>query len=201
MKSSRILRVAGADDAPEIREIYRPFIESSHTSFELRVPDISEISARVADTLEKYPWLVVEEAGRVLGYAYAGSHRARPAYQWCTEVSVYVGDGARRGGIARTLYRGLFALLRHQGFVNAYAGIALPNEASVLFHQSFGFKKIGIYEKVGFKNGAWHDVGWWQLFLRTPDTPCGPPHFFKKLDSGEVRDILDGACNPDSPST
>ena len=121
------------------------------------------------------PWLVWEEDGRVLGYAYASGHRARAAYQWCVEVSVYVHPDARRGGIARRLYTELFERLREQGFYNAYAGITLPNPASVGFHEAMGFRPIGVYPKIGYKFGRWHDVGWWSLRLRDDDEEPAPP--------------------------
>ena len=146
-------------------------------------------------TLDTHPWLVIEdEAGVVLGYAYGCAHRTRAAYQWSCEVSVYIREGVRRSGAGGALYRALFALLARQGFYNAFAGIALPNNASILLHESLGFEKIGVYEKIGFKNGVWIDVGWWGLVLRPHDLPSAPPVPFSKLDKSEVEDILLATC-------
>ena len=130
---------------------------------------------RIRDVQEKHPWLVFESSGAVLGYAYASTHRARKAYQWCVEVSVYVAAAARHRGIGRALYSALFDLLRRQGMVNAYAGITLPNAASVGLHESFGFRPIGVYPRNGFKFGKWHDVGWFELRLQDPAVPVAEP--------------------------
>jgi phosphinothricin acetyltransferase len=134
----------------------------------------SEFGRRIAVTLETWPWLVSVENGSVTGYAYACRHRERAAYQWCVEVSAYVDETRRGRGVGRSLYRKLFECLRLQGFVNAYAGIALPNDASVAFHESMGFEKVGTYRAIGFKLGAWHDVGWWTLRIGNAGPPAKP---------------------------
>jgi phosphinothricin acetyltransferase len=159
-----LIRPASAGDATRVREIYAPHIEGSFVSFETVVPTAEEMAARIAD-FSRYGWLVYEVDGQVLGYAYASPHRARAAYQWCCEVSAYLAPEARGQGVGTALYRELFARLRARGLVNAYAGITLPNAASVGFHESLGFKLVGVYEKIGYKLGAWHDVGWWALRL------------------------------------
>lgn len=185
------VRVATPADAAAIREIYAPNIEASHTSFELEVPSVEEVARRVTDTLRTHPWLVAVEAGgvEVLGYAYATPHRARAAYQWCCESSVYVRSGVHRAGVGRTLYRALFEVLGRQGLRNVYAGIALPNAASVGLHESFGFTPVGVYRGVGFKLGAWRDVGWWHLALGDDGPPAGPPRPFDVS-------LLDGDATP-----
>jgi L-amino acid N-acyltransferase YncA len=160
------LRLATAQDARAVLEIYGPIVADTVISFELDVPTEREMQGRIAEFSAFAPWLVCEEDGRVSGFAYASRHRARAAYAWCVDVSVYVRDGRRRSGVGRALYTSLFELLRLQGFHAAHAGVTLPNAASVALHESLGFRKVGIYEKVGFKRGAWHDVGWWQLPLR-----------------------------------
>ena len=115
------------------------------------------------------------ECFKSVGDAYASQHRVRRAYQWSVDVAVYVAPNHQRGGIARGLYCRLFELLRQQGYYNAYAGIALPNPASVGFHESMGFRPVGVYEQVGFKAGKWVDVGWWQLELQAKPAEPGEP--------------------------
>ncbi len=169
------IRLATPQDAEFMQEIYAPLVRDTPISFELTPPSVAEMTARVTRTLTRYPWLVCAAEERLLGYAYAGGHREREAYQWSVDVSVYVHPQARRLGVGRALYISLFPILRLQGFYNAYAGIALPNPASVGLHQSLGFTAVGVYERVGYKLGAWHDVGWWQLTLQPrADTPAIP---------------------------
>lgn len=160
--NSLLVRQASADDAQAIREIYRPYIEDSAISFEYVVPDIAEIEKRINLVSYFFPWLVLEEDGVVLGYAYGNKHRERLAYQWSVETSVYIDRGCHKKGFGKMLYQKLFEILRIQGFVNAYAGITMPNEPSVAFHKSFGFQYVGTYSNIGFKQGQWHDVSWWQ---------------------------------------
>jgi phosphinothricin acetyltransferase len=159
------IRFATPDDAGQVLEIYAPFCHTP-VSFEEEPPDLAEMRQRIAKTVAEFPWLVCEDATRVLGYAYAGPHRQRAAYRWSVEVSAYVREGKRGSGIGRSLYTSLFRVLVLQGFYNAYAGITLPNPASVGFHEALGFAPVGIYRRVGFKCGAWHDVGWWQRTLQ-----------------------------------
>lgn len=170
-----VIRLADGDDARSVQEIYAPVVRDTAISFELEVPGVPEMRQRISATLEDLPWLVCESEERILGYAYAGPHRTRAAYQWSVEVSVYVHADARKMGVGRALYRSLFDLLIVQGFRNVFAGITLPNPASVSLHESLGFKPIGVYRDVGYKLGSWHDVGWWQLPLGKGDGPPGPP--------------------------
>jgi L-amino acid N-acyltransferase YncA len=166
------IRFATPADAPEIRAIYAPFVTDTMISFELAAPSDDEMRSRIASTLATHPWIVLESAGRVAGYAYASRHRDRLAYQWGVDVSCYVRPDMKRRGIGKSLYLALFGILRAQGFCNAYAGIALPNAASVGLHESVGFTPLGVYRGVGHKLGAWHDVGWWECRLR--DLPAEP---------------------------
>lgn len=192
------IRLADEDDAAAIRRIYAPIVEETIISFETAVPTESEITSRIASTLERYPWLVCEvneTGGEVVGYAYAGAHRDRGAYRWSVDVSVYVDPDHRRRGVARGLYTSLFALLELQGFLNAYAGIALPNSASTALHESMGFEPVGTYRKVGYKRGGWHDVRWYERALgehpNEPEPPVGlstareSPSWDHALASGE----------------
>lgn len=167
-----MIRLATTDDAGACLAIYAPVVAETAISFELEVPTVEEMERRIGETLVRYPWLVLAEPGGVRGYAYASAHRQRPAYQWSVDVSVYVSPAARRMGAGRRLYTSLLALLRLQGYVNAFAGVALPNGASVGLHEALGFQPIGVYRNAGFKLGRWLDVGWWQLPLQ--DLPAEP---------------------------
>ena len=173
--SSPIIRMADQSDALSIQKIYAPFVQASHVSFEYNVPSVDELSERIRAARTFAPWLVYELPGHVAGYAYAGRHRSRTAYQWSVELSVYVGENFRKKGIARSLYSSLVALLGLQGFYNAYIGIALPNPASVAFHKRVGFKPIGVYHGVGYKQGTWADVGWWEMEIQPKVNDPSPP--------------------------
>jgi L-amino acid N-acyltransferase YncA len=173
-----------ARDAPAVADIYRPAVEHGLASFEETAPDAAAMAERIQTTLERLPWLVAELDGDVVGYAYAAPHHARPGYRWSVNVSVYVRDGATGRGIGRRLYDVLFGLLRRQGIVNVYAGITQPNPASVALHRAMGMAPVAIYERVGFKHGAWHDVAWYGLRLWEPDGPPPEPTPFGALDSG-----------------
>jgi L-amino acid N-acyltransferase YncA len=170
----RTIRIAEAADAQGVADVYAPAVAGSVISFETEVPTGREMGDRITAALTFAPWLVCVDGERVDGYAYASRHRERAAYRWCVDVSVYVHGRCRRTGVGRALYTSLFALLRLQGFHAAHAGITLPNEASVRLHESLGFGLVGVYPRVGFKCGAWHDVGWWQLGLRDRVGDPGP---------------------------
>lgn len=172
------IRVATAADAAAVLEIYAPIVAGTCISFELAPPSIDEMRERITNTLPLLPWLVsVDAQGQINGYVYAGRHRERPAYQWAVDVTAYVREGARGHGVGKRLYAALFSELVRMGYFQAFAGIALPNPASVALHESMGFKPLGVYRKVGFKHDAWHDVGWWQLELREPAQPVAPTPF------------------------
>jgi phosphinothricin acetyltransferase len=165
----RQIRLATEADASAIAAIYGPIVERTAISFETVAPTAEDMARLLSETLPTYPWLVSEINGQVAGYAYATKHRVRAAYRWSLDTSVYVSEDYRRRGVGRGLYRSLFAILAAQGFYNAFAGIALPNPASVALHESVGFEPIGVFRRVGHKLGAWHDVGWWRLALRQPE--------------------------------
>ena len=170
-----MLRLATAADADALLAIYAAYIDQTAITFEYEAPSRSEFAGRIRTILAQLPWLVHEQEGRVTGYAYASRHRDRVAYQWSVETSVYIHPDCHRLGIARSLYKALFALLRQQGYHNAYAGITLPNPKSELFHRSMGFVPVGVYQKVGYKLGRWHDVGWYHLVLQPhADQPVTP---------------------------
>jgi phosphinothricin acetyltransferase len=163
-------------DAAACAAIYAPYVERTPISFEERPPDALEMEARISRYAATHPWLVAEEGGEVVGYAYACRHLERPAYRWAADVSVYVAANRRGEGLGRSLYERLFVHLRRQNFQIACAGITLPNDASVRLHESLGFIQVGVSPRVGWKRGGWHDVSWWQLELEpaTPGTPLEP---------------------------
>jgi phosphinothricin acetyltransferase len=163
-----------ARDAAACAAIYAPHVEGSAVSFEERAPDEAELAARIARYSATHAWLVAEQGGEVVGYAYGTAFNERPAYRWSTSVSVYVADPARGQGIGRALYAALFERLRERGFRMACAGITLPNAASVGLHESVGFEQIGVNREIGWKEGAWRDVGWYQREL-APAGESPPP--------------------------
>jgi L-amino acid N-acyltransferase YncA len=167
-----ILRLATEADAESIQAIYAPIVRDTFISFETDIPSVQEMRERIRHKLEHYPWLVLEHAGNLLGYAYAGRWRERAAYDWSVEVTVYVHPDAQRGGVGRALYTSLFEVLRLQGFCLAIAVIALPNDASLRLHDSLGFKAGGLFHHAGYKLGQWHDMNWLELQLQPP--PANP---------------------------
>jgi phosphinothricin acetyltransferase len=169
------IRIARAGDAREIQAIYAPYVRDTAISFERDPPSVEEMARRIERVLALCPWLVWEEGGRVVGYAYAGPHKERHAYQWSVDVSAYVDREFHGRGIGGALYRELLSILRGQGFFNAYGGITLPNAASVALHESAGFAPLCVYRGVGFKLGRWHDVGWWELRLAELPRDPAPP--------------------------
>lgn len=171
-----LIRLATPDDAEQVQAIYAPYC-STPISFELEPPSVEEMRGRLTKILGQYPWLVWEEDGAILGYVYAMQHRERAAYLWSVDTAVYVRQGRQRRGVGKRLYTALFEVLPLQGYVNAYAGVTLPNPASVGLHEAMGFQPLGVYRQVGFKCGAWHDVAWFQRPLQprpVAPTPLKP---------------------------
>lgn len=164
-----LIRHATADDAAGCLEIYLPYADGTAVSFEDRAPSLHEMRQRIERISRTHAFLVAQDAGRIAGFAYAGEHRARAAYRWATEVSVYLGGEYQGRGIGRALYEPLFALVQQQGYRTLLAGIALPNPASVGLHRALGFAEVGTYRRIGWKAGAWRDVVWLSRQLG-PDT-------------------------------
>ena len=184
-----MIRLARADDAQGLLDIYEPMVRDTFISFELEPPTVKELRERVRKTLPTHPWLVYEHGGRIAGYAYASRHRDRLAYQWSVDVSCYVHPQFRGQGIGARLYRALLAILQRQGFQNAYAGIALPNEASIRLHESVGFERIATYHRVGYKLGAWRDPGWWERRLGDAAPDPAPPAPLGNLGAGVLDEL------------
>lgn len=186
-----VIRIAKEQDAVPMLEIYAPFVKETAITFEYDIPTGEEFSKRIKKYLLEYPWLVWEQEEQTIAYAYASKHRDRAAYQWSVESSVYVRPDFQRKGVARSLYRVLFDLLKAQGILNVYAGIAQPNMKSVLLHQSCGFSDVGIYKNVGYKSGAWHDVLWMHKSLgHHPLQPQKPVLFRDFQDTDSCKNIM-----------
>jgi L-amino acid N-acyltransferase YncA len=167
-----------ARDGAACAVIYAPFVNDTVISLEEIAPSAEEFAARIERISRTHPWLIAELDGDSVGFAYASPHRERASYRWAADVTVYLAEGVRRRGIGRGLYEALLELLVRQGVHVACAGITLPNEASVGLHEALGFVRVGVYRRIGFKQGRWHDVGWWQRELVPPGyTPneLGPP--------------------------
>ena len=184
------LRLAAPADAAAIADIYAPIVESTAISFEEVVPSVDEMRARIENTLRGYPWIVAEDDGVVLGYAYGGRWRERRAYRWSVEVTAYVHSSAQRRGVGRAVYGALFRVLEAQGFRRALAGIALPNDASIALHTAMGMTPVGIYREVGFKFGAWHDVEWFERALAHGGGVPREPIPLANLDPAVAMDAL-----------
>ncbi len=175
------IRIAQPTDAAGILAIYAPYCESTCVSFEIIAPSIEQIQERIRRITADYPWLVAELDGQISGYVYASRHHERAAYRWAVDVAVYVAESQQRRGIGRILYETLFSILHDQGFFKTFAGITLPNPASVGLHESLGFRPASIFRGVGYKFGHWLDVGWWQRDLQPERENPADPQPFRSL--------------------
>lgn len=155
---SRYIRLARESDAEELLEIYRPYVETTSITFETEVPTVEEFAGRIRDTLTKFPYLVIEEDGAILGYAYAHPFHQRAAYGWTVESSVYVRQNVRHGHVGSLLYQALMERLERQGIRNVCAVVTVPNEPSMAFHARMGFTSAGILPNFGYKMDEWHGV-------------------------------------------
>lgn len=173
-----MIRAATPADATAIAAIYAPHCASGEATFELEAPDAAEITRRMAASEGLYPWLVADEDGTVLGYAYAGKFRERAAYRWVVETAIYVAEAAHGRGVGRRLYETLLATLTTQGFTQAMGVISMPNAASLALHEAVGFRCSGVTPAVGYKLGRWIDVGWWQCPLADGRVPPEEPRRF-----------------------
>jgi phosphinothricin acetyltransferase len=189
------IRFATPADAPVLADIYAPHVVEDATSFELTPPDPAEFATRIESLQRTHPWLVAEADGETIGYCYGAPHRPRAGYRWCTEVSVYVSPSRHRGRVGRALYAALFDVLTRQRFVHAYAGITLPNPASVAFHAAMGFEEIGVYRGIGYKLGGWHVVAWYSRILApVSDAPEEPIPLQELRASGGAPGYLDSGA-------
>jgi L-amino acid N-acyltransferase YncA len=180
------VRMASPEDAGGIADVYLPYVRDTAISFETVPPTAEDMRSRLTSTLRRLPWLVVTDRDRVKGFAYASPHRLRDAYRWSTDVSLYLDGSIHRRGHGRRLYTALLNLLGAQGYINAYAAIALPNPASVGLHEALGFTRVGVFPRVGFKNGSWWDVGWWHHRLAEPPTRPQQPRAWSELPAHAI---------------
>jgi phosphinothricin acetyltransferase len=169
------IRAVSLADASAIGAIYAQVVEDTHISFEIDPPSSEEIATRISSVTAAFPWLVATDDGDVVGYAYAGPHGERAAYRWSVDTSIYLAAGARGRGVGTTLYRELLSELTALGYVSAFAGIALPNDASVALHQRAGFASVGSFPLAGFKLGRWWDVALLRRALNEPTATPEPP--------------------------
>ncbi|MCU1290396.1 MAG: phosphinothricin acetyltransferase [Acidobacteria bacterium] len=160
------IRPVKLSDSAQIAEIYNYYIKNTHHTFETDPLDGDEMQKRIEEVIEDHPFLVAEEDGNILGYAYAAQFRLRQAYEYSVEVSIYVKNEAKQRKIGTQLYVQLFDELKETNVHAIVAGISLPNEASVLFHERLGFEKVAHFNEVGYKLGRWIDVGYWEMINR-----------------------------------
>jgi len=187
-----MIRLARDEDAAAIHAIYAPSVSDGVATFETELPGVDAMRERLRARLQHYPWLVWEDAGEVLAYAYAGRFRERAAYDWIAETSIYVRADAQRRGIARRLYGVLLDVMRLQGLTQAVGVITLPGTASVAMHEAMGFTPAGVWRQCGYKLGQWWDVGVWQKELQPAATPPQAATPFKTLtDTRALRALLD----------
>ena len=177
------IRTATLADAPQILHIYAPYVENTTVTFEYEVPPVEDFTNRIRRTLEKYPYLVAEENNMILGYTYASAFKARAAYAWSVETSIYIREDLEHKGIGTALYQALEKVLSMQNVCNLCACIAYPNPASIAFHESFGYKTVAHFHASGFKQDAWSDMIWMEKelcphtipprpFIPFPELPC-----------------------------
>jgi len=162
-----LIRPATTADAACLLEIYRPYVEGTAVSFETETPSVQAFAARIDKALNGWAWLVAEQDGQCVGYAYGSLHRERAAYRWSVETSAYVRAGWHGRGLGQALYRALFNELAERGYCNALAVVVLPNPASLALHRSVGFEEVGVIKRGGHKFKRWHDVMWLQRVLRS----------------------------------
>lgn len=175
MEASSRVRPASAEDARACVAIYRPYVENTAVTFETEVPSLNEMATRIAVAREHHEWLVLERDNVSIGYACAHAFNPRAAYQWSAATSIYIAADHHRTGGGRELYAQLLQRLTHRGYRRAFAGITQPNQASNRFHREFGFQQCGLFQRVGWKNGRWHDVAWMQRDLPHPAEHEGTP--------------------------
>jgi phosphinothricin acetyltransferase len=169
------VRDSSPADGAACAAVYEPYVRGTAITFEEQPPSPEQMAERIAAAARTHAWLVLEQDGRVLGYAYGAAFNRRAAYRWTCEVSIYLERSCHGRGGGRMLYEALLPRLAGRGFRMAVAGTTLPNEASVALHRAMGFEPVGIYRRIGFKLGRWHDVAWMQRSLGEADGKPAEP--------------------------
>ena len=170
-----MIRMAEKSDVARMLAIYAPYVRDTAISLEYDPPTLSEFEARYDRIASRYPWIVWEEGGRVMGYAYADVALSRAAYQWDADLSIYLAPETRGKGVGHILYDWMEQKLRELGYVNLYALVTSDNAMSCRFHERRGYALLGVLRKSGFKFGRWHDVSWYGLRLTGDEVPVEPP--------------------------
>lgn len=182
------IRVAKISDAKKIKEIYDFYVTNTTTSFEIDLPTLEDMSSRIEKTLKKFPYLVYEIDGEVIGYAYATDHIAREAYGYNAVLTVYLKDGYEGKKLGMALYQKLFDILKVQGYCNLYGCISGENISSIKMHEKMGFLQVALFEKSGYKFGRWVDMTW--LAKRISDVAVDEITPFSMLDSKKIEEML-----------
>ena len=160
-------------DAPVIRDIYAHYVRKTAITFATQEPTTADFVARISDP--RYPFLVAEKNGRIVGFAYADSFRTKEAYRWDAELTIYLAPGIEGQGFGSALMDEGLHILERQGYLNAYTCITLPGERSVALHKKFGFEELGVFPRTGYKLGQWHDVVWMGKALAEPEANPADP--------------------------
>lgn len=191
MNLNKCIRLASEDQCASILEIYEKFITDTVITFECKVPSVEEFSERMANIQKKYPWLVCEFQGNVVGYAYASQFNERSAYDWSVDFSVYIKPEFQGKNLGKALYFALLELLKLQGYFNAYAGVTLPNIKSEGLHKSVGFKEAGVFHNAGFKFGDWYNVKWFELKIQEYSLkPAKPKTIGEINNTSEFNEVI-----------
>lgn len=190
------IREVTPKDAAALVEIYAPYVRETAVTFEYDVPSVAAFSGRIEWVLEKFPYLVAENDGEIVGYAYAGAFHPRAAYQWCAEMSVYVKQNARRMGVGRMLYDAMEAILRMQRLTNVEACIAVPSAPdahltmdSVRFHEKMGYRMVGTFHQCGYKFDTWYDMVWMEKHIGEHTHPQPPVLRFDEIREEALRQL------------
>jgi phosphinothricin acetyltransferase len=184
------LRIATKEDGAALAAIYAYYVENTAITFEYVAPSAEEFGERIAHKLEKYPYIVAEENGRAVGYAYADMYRERAAFNWSCELSVYVDKNETGKGIGKHLYNALIDILRLQGFVSVVASITYPNESSVALHEKMGFVHLGTMHDIGYKFGRWLDLMWFEKRISDVSAPTTIIPF-PEIESEKITAVLE----------
>ena len=192
------IRIASENNAEDILKIYAPYVEQTAITFEYEVPSLEEFTGRIRGTLKRYPYLVAEKDGTIVGYAYVGCLKDRAAYDWAVETSIYVDMTRKHKGIGKKLYDALEQILKELGILNLYACIAYPEtedeyltKDSVQFHAHLGYRMIGEFRNCGYKFDRWYHMVWMEKIIGEHHTGQADPQTFSSArDSEKIRQIL-----------